>query len=96
MKWLSSTTDSETSSSAKRRKVSIATNQKWKAEFDKERKTVTWLDCDTTGTGSRKTVDNIKRSVCIKYEAKIQTRRNYSNKWVVGADSVRCSNIKNH
>ena len=92
-----SSTDSEASSSgAKRRKVSFATFQKWKTELEKECKTLTWLDCETSGTGARKTVDKLKCSVCIKYESKIESRRNYSNKWVIGADSVRSSNIKDH
>ena len=29
-------------------------------------------------------------------KAKITGRRNYSDKWVIGADSVHSSNIKNH
>ena len=49
-----------------------------------------------SGTGARKTVDKLKRSVCIKYETKTDSRRNYSNKWVIRADSVRSSNIKDH
>ena len=32
----------------------------------------------------------------MKFESKIAGRRNYSNKWIVGADSVRTSNIKEH
>ena len=34
--------------------------------------------------------------VCVKFQPKIAGRRNYSNKWIVGADSLRTSNIKDH
>ena len=41
-------------------------------------------------------VDKLKCKVCIKFKSRIAGRRNYSDKWVVGADSVRTSNIKDH
>ena len=34
--------------------------------------------------------------MCIQYQSNIEGRRNYSDKWVLGADSVRTSNIRDH
>lgn len=92
-----SSTDSEsTTSDPKRRKVSYSTYQKWKVELDRECNTLTWLDCDTSGSGTKKTVEKLKCTVCIKYASVIQGRRNYGSEWINGADSVRSSNIKDH
>ena len=41
-------------------------------------------------SGAKKIVAKLKFKVCVKFES------NYSNKWIVGADSVRTSNIKEH
>ena len=34
--------------------------------------------------------------MCIQYQSSVKGRRNYSDKWVLGADSVRTSNIQDH
>ena len=47
-------------------------------------------------SGAKKIVAKLKCKVCVKFESKIAGRRNYSNKWIIGADSVRTSNIKEH
>ncbi len=47
-------TDSE-SGAVKRLKV---TYQKWKGELDKDFSTLTWLDCETSGTGTKKQLRN--------------------------------------
>ena len=39
-------------------------------------------------------VDKLKCKVCIKFKSRIAGMRNYSDKWVIGADSVRTRNIK--
>ncbi len=97
MKRASSVTSTDSESGAvKRRKVSFATYQKWKGELDKDFSTLTWLDCETSGTGTKKTVEKLKCAACIKYESRIESKRNYSKKWIEGADSVRNSNIKDH
>ena len=87
--------DSVTSEGGKKRRVSYSTYIKWRREFDKECKTISWLDCDTIGKGKR-TVDRLKCKVCLKYKSRIESRRNYSDKWLVGAESVRTSNIRDH
>ena len=83
-------------SDPKRRTVSYSTFQKWRTELDKDCKSITWLECDTTVTGGRKTVTKLKCGVCVKFKSKIAGRRNYSDKWIVGADCVHTSNIKDH
>lgn len=93
MKRLSS--DSQASAS-KRRKVSHATFLKWKTELDKECQTLSWLDCETAGVGAKKTVVKLLCKACVRFQSKIEGRRNYSDKWISGADSVRNSNIKDH
>jgi hypothetical protein len=57
---------------------------------------MSWLDCEVYGVGMKKTVTKLSCKVCCRFESKISGRRNYSEKWVVGADSVRTSNIKDH
>jgi hypothetical protein len=89
----SSSTDS---TAAKRRKVSHSTFQKWNIDLDKECHTLSWLDCETSGIGMKKTVERLKCKVCIQFQSAIESRRNFSSKWISGADSVRTSNIKDH
>ena len=88
--------DSSAASATKRRKVSLATYQKWKSELEKDCHTMSWLECVTSGVGARKMVDKLKCKVCIQFRSKIESRRNYSDKWVSGTDSVRTSNIRDH
>ena len=96
MKRLSSDRLSSDSCNAKRRSVSLATYHKWKTEIDQECSTLSWLDCETSGAGPRKTVVKLRCKVCIKYQLSIESRRNYSDKWILGADSIRNSNIRDH
>ena len=60
MKRLSSDSLSSDSSNAKRWRVSLPTYYKWKMEIDKECNTLSWLDCETSGAGGRKTVEKLK------------------------------------
>ena len=80
MKRLSSDTLSSDSSAAKRRKVSLATYQKWKTEMDQDCNTLSWLDCETSGAGAKKSVEKLKCKVCVQFQSKIEGRRNYSDK----------------
>ena len=34
--------------------------------------------------------------MCIRYKSRIESRRNFSDKWLLGADSVRTSNIRDY
>ena len=65
-------------------------------EFDKDCQMISWLDCDVSGTAGKKIVEKLKCKVCLKYKARIECKRNYSEKWLIGADSVRTSNIRDH
>ena len=71
--------------------------QKWKVDLDHECQTMSWLDCDTElDLGTQKVVRKLRCSVCTKFKANIASRRNFSEKWLCGADSLRTSNIKDH
>ena len=91
----SNCTDGE-SGPATKRSVAHSTFLKWRGELDKEFQTISWLDCDVRNERVKKVVTKLKCKACIRFESKIVGRRNYSNKWIVGADSVRTSNIKDH
>ena len=81
---------------SKKRSVTHLTFTKWQTELDKELQTMSWLDCEVKNEGVKKMVTKLSCKVCRKFKSKIAGRRNYSNKWIVGADSVRTSNIKDH
>ena len=93
MKRASSSASEQTS---KKRKVAVTTYRKWREDFDKELKTVTWLDCESEIESGKKVVKRLKCSVCTRFRSRIMHRRNFSNRWIVGADSVRTSNIRDH
>lgn len=38
----------------------------------------------------------MKCKVCLKYKSRIESRRNYSDKWQVSAEYVKTSNIRDH
>ncbi|KAL5510177.1 hypothetical protein EMCRGX_G005677 [Ephydatia muelleri] len=81
---------------AKKSKVTVNTFKKWKTEMDKEHQTVKWLECDFEMVGTKRIVNKLRCVVCAKYKEWICCRRNYSDRWVVGAESVRNSNIRDH
>ena len=45
--------------------------------------------------GGKKVV-KLMCSACQKFEDKIQGRKNYGDKWIVGAELIRTSNIRDH
>ena len=59
--------------------------------LDRDHHTVSWLDCDTVSEGGKKVVQRLKCSVCSKFKASIRGRRNFNDRWIIGADSVRTS-----
>ena len=81
---------------AKKMQVAYATFKKWKAEMDKECQTVTWLDCDTEAQAGKRFVTKLRYSMCTKFKTGIVSRRNFSERWIVGTESVRNSNIRDH
>ena len=64
--------------------------------MDQECLTVTWLDCDMELSGRKKIVTNLRCSVLAKFKTRIATRRNFSERWLLGAKSVRTSNVRNY
>ena len=64
--------------------------------MDWECPTATWFDCDTELSGRKKIVMKLQCSVCAKFKTRITTRRNFSERWLRGAESVRTSNIHDH
>ena len=44
----------------------------------------------------KRIVSKLRCSTCAKFKVKIVSGRNFSNQWIVGADSVRTSNIRDH
>ena len=79
-----------------RSKVAYATFKKWKAEMDKDCQMVTWLDGDTEMQAGKRFVTKLRCSICTKFKTGIVTRRNFSERWIAGAESVRNSNIRDH
>ena len=96
MKRALSSSDEASTSEAKKRKVTYATYQKWKSELDRDCQTVSWLDCESKVVAGKRIVSKLRCSMCAKFKAKIGSRRNFSDRWIVGADSVRTSNIRDH
>ena len=80
----------------KKRRVTYDTFEKWRTNFDRECKTVSWLDCEVEREKGKKVVTQLKCSVCAKFKASICSKRNFSMSWITGADSLRTSNIKDH
>ena len=65
-------------------------------EFDKDCQTMMWLDCETETEAGMKVVTNLKCRLCSKYRDQIVGRKNFSDKWITGADSVRTTNVRDH
>ena len=81
-------------SQEKKRKVSFATFEKWRRDFDREFKTVSWLECESAVEGGTKVVRKLKCSVCGKFRSSLIHKRNFSDRWITGgADSICTSNI---
>ena len=80
----------------KRRKVKHETYNKWLVQYDREYQTKTWLDCETEMDAGSKVVNKLKCRICTKHSDRITGRRNFSDKWIVGADCVKTTNIRDH
>ena len=80
----------------KKRRVEYATFQKWQRDLDHDHQTMTWLDCVAGKEGMKKVVAKLKCKVCSEFADNIRGRKNFSEKWIAGADSVRISNVRDH
>ena len=81
---------------AKKQRVDYATFQKWQRDLDREHQTMSWLDCVAEREGVKSIVTKLKCKVCTEFADKILGRKNFSEKWIAGADSVQVSNVRNH
>ena len=81
---------------AQKRAVTYETFKKWRTELDSEYQTVSWLDCDTVSEGGNKAVKRLRCSVCSTFKASIRGGRNFSERWIIDANSVHASNVKDH
>ena len=89
-----SLTESASEQPAKRRKVKHEMYQKWVRQYDREYQTVMWLHCETGIEGGVKLVTKLKCRVCTKYRDRIIGRKNFNDKWISGAGSVRTTLIR--
>ena len=87
-------TAQEGGSDTKRRRVAYTTFQKWQRELDREYQTMSWLDCSSEYENGKKVVSQLKCKVCCKFVERIRASKNFSDKKIVGADSVRVSNVR--
>ena len=55
-----------------------------------------WLECETVMEGGKKMARALKCSVCSKYNTRIEGSRNFSDKWIVGTESLHTNNICDH
>ena len=47
---------------------------------------VTWLECEMVMASGKKMVRSFKCSVCSKYRIRKESSRNFSDRWIVGAN----------
>ena len=57
---------------------------------------VAWLDWDNEAYGRKKIVIKVRCSVCSKFRKGICLRRNFSERWLSGAELIHTSNIRDH
>ena len=77
----------------KKRKVAYSTFPKWRTYLDRECQTISWLECDTE-PGRKRVVAKLRCAMCVKFRTSISSSRNFSHKWILGAESIRSSNIR--
>ena len=88
--------DENNEQGARKRTIQFDTFKKWQRDFDKELKSLTWLDCIIQTHVGKKTVVALRCSVCCRFKEGIENSSNFSDKWIVGADSLSTSNIRDH
>ena len=55
-----------------------------------------WIDCVTTFQSGKKVVVTLCCLICCRFKERIQSSRNFGNRWILGADSLHTSNIRDH
>ena len=81
---------------ASKKRVTYEMFKKWLVDFDRDSNTMIWLECKTATEGGKRVVEKLKCKVCTRFADRIRGRKNFSEKWIVGADSVRTSNVCDH
>ena len=81
---------------AKKRCVEYSTLRKWQRKLDCELQTMLWLFYTSEMDGGKKVVSQLKCKVCIDFADGIRSSKNFSDKWIVGADFMRISNVCDH
>ncbi len=84
------------SSSTKKRKVEYVTFQKWRRDLDRDHQTLLWLNCSSEKNGGKVFVTHLSCKTCTEFVEKIRSRKNFSDRWIVAAESVRISNVGDH
>ena len=77
----------------KKRRVTVKTAEKWIRENDKEHNTVTWLEFEKH---DRDYIATLKCSVCIRFEEKLRSLRNFNPAYIVGSKNLKASAFKEH
>ena len=85
-------TSSSSSCKKSKRQISVVTFNKWKAKYDSEHQTLTWLNCDQ----HKGEVTNLWCSVCREYKSRICGMKNFSEAWITGSENQRSSNVLDH
>ena len=78
--------------------MDFTTFQKWQRDLNHECQMKSWLDCDTEKEGAKKVVTKLKCKVCTEFVEKIKGRKNFRNRWIFGAYSLRIhvSSVRDH
>ena len=88
--------DSQEEERSTKKHVTHETFKKWQRDFDRECQTMTWLDCEIKKDGGKTFVDKLKCKVCAEFGDKFRGKKNFSDRWISGADSVHTSNVRDH
>ena len=89
------TADSAPTTSSKKRKVTLSTFNKWKAQFERDHSTLSWLRCDICKE-DKTVVEVLWCEACRKYEDGITGMKNFSKAWITGSSNQKTSNIVDH
>ena len=83
-------------SASKPRLVDYAKFQKWKREYDRDLSTVVWLNCSTKTERGKRVVTHLLCIVCQEFEGRLKGKKHFSSKWIRGAESIRCTSLRDH
>ena len=75
--------------------MDYSTFLKRRTDLDRECQTISWLEFDTEPERKR-VVMKLRCAVCVKFRTSTSSRRNFSHKWILGAESIQSSNIRDH